>query len=205
MSSTPIRSGGLVGMFGGALWALWYVGVPLVGERYESYETYNRLMPVVLLLLMAGLACYHAAQRGLYGRPGTVGFIACFVGLVLMVVGNVAEFWLFTTQAYAEANGRQASWGVFLLGMLLLAIGSALFGVATMRARVLPRLGGLLLVVWLPAGILSSIFSAITGLLPTDLAFSLGSAGTLGAAWVVLGYAMWSGRARATKRPARVR
>ncbi|MBA2617572.1 MAG: hypothetical protein H0U91_05310 [Rubrobacter sp.] len=192
-------------MLGGALWALWYVGVPLFGERYESYETYNRLMPIVLLLLMAGLAGFHAAQRGAYGRQGRIGVVASSVGLALMVVGNAAEFWLFTTQAYAEANGRQASWVVFLLGMLLLAIGSALFGVATIRAGVLPRLGGLLMVVWLLVGILSSILSAVTGVLATDLAFSLGSAGTLGAAWVVMGYAVWSGRGRATHRPARVR
>ncbi len=66
-------------------------------------------------------------------------------------------------------------------------------------------MGGLLLVVWLPIGVLSSILSAITGLLPTDLAFSLGSAGTLGAAWVVLGYAVWSGRGRVTQRPVRIR
>jgi len=194
-----------VGMFGGALWALWYVGVPLFGERYESYETYNRLMPIVLLLLMAGMVGFHAAQRGAYGGRGRAGFVASFVGLALMVVGNASEFWLFTMQAYAEANGRQASWGVFLLGMLLLAIGSVLFGIATMRAGALPRLGGLLVVVWLPVGILSSILSAVTGVLPTDLAFSLGSAVTLGAGWMVLGYAVWSGRGRPTQRPVRVK
>lgn len=190
-------------MLGGVLWAFWYVGVPIFGERYEGYEAYNRLMPIVLLLLMAGLSGFHAAQRGGYG--GRAGFIASFVGLALMVVGNVAEFWLFTTQAYAEANGRQASWGLFLLGMLCLAAGSVLFGVATMRAEVLPRLGGLLAALWLPVGILGSILSAVTGFLASDLAFSLGSSATLGAAWVVLGHAVWSGEGRATRRSARVR
>jgi hypothetical protein len=54
---------------------------------------------------LARLSGFHAAQAGAYGGRGRAGFIVSFVGLAFMVAGNVAGFWLFTTQAYAEANG----------------------------------------------------------------------------------------------------
>ena len=205
MSSNWIRLCGLAGILGGTLWALWYVGVYFVGERYENYEAYNRLMPVVLLLLLAGLAGADAAQARAHGRMGRTGFVVASVGLVAMIAGNAAEFWLFTTQPYAEVNGRQVSFAIFGLGMLVLAAGSALFGVATARAGILPRSGALLLVVWLPAGILCAVLLGATGLLPGDLAFSLGSAATLGTGWIVLGLALWSDKGESTQRPARVR
>lgn len=87
--------------------------------------------------------------------------------------------------------------------MLFLVVGSVLFGVATLRAGMLPRLGGLLAAIWLPIGVLGGILSAVTGLLAADSAFSPGSSGTLGAAWVMVGYAVWSDGGRATQRSAR--
>ncbi|MDQ4126765.1 MAG: hypothetical protein M3151_02210 [Actinomycetota bacterium] len=95
-----------------------YAGFPLPGEGYDGYETYNRLMPVVSLLLVAGLAGLHAAQREAYGRRRGGGFVASFVGAALMVLGDAAEFWLFTTQTHAAANGRlrggSSCWGCSL-------------------------------------------------------------------------------------------
>ena len=87
--------------------------------------------------------------------------------------------------------------------MLFLVVGSVLFGVATLRAGMLPRLGGLLAAIWLPIGVLGGILSAVTGLLAADSSFSPGSSGTLGAAWVTVGYAVWSDGGRATQRSAR--
>ena len=48
-------------------------------------------------------------------------------------------------QPYGEANGRDASWTIYLLGRLVLAIGSLLFGIAAVRAAVvLPFFGALI-------------------------------------------------------------
>jgi len=73
-SSDLIRWGGLVAIWGGVLWALWNAGLEFVvgwGEppspSYERYEAYNRVMPVILPLLVAGLLGFHAAQKGGYG------------------------------------------------------------------------------------------------------------------------------------------
>lgn len=207
ISSNLIRSCGLAAMLGGALWPLWHVGGYFFWGNYETYETHNRLMSVVLLLLLAGLLGFHAAQRERHGRWGGIGFVLSFAGLALMIVGNAAEFWLFTTQPYAELNGRQTSWAVFLLGVLTLAAGSAVFGFATLKAGMLPRPGAALLMVWIPAGALSGVLAGATGLLPADLALSLVMAATLGAGWVLLGFALWSKDVpvyRSTQAPKRV-
>ena len=66
LAANWIRWSGSAAMLGGVLWALWYVGAYFVGwgspsiPEYDAYEIYNRSMPVVLLVLLVGLA---GAQR----------------------------------------------------------------------------------------------------------------------------------------------
>lgn len=61
MSPSWIRWSGLAAVLGSALWAFWYVEAYFIGwgapssPEYDAYETYNRLMPVVLVLLLVGL------------------------------------------------------------------------------------------------------------------------------------------------------
>ncbi|CAA9453835.1 MAG: hypothetical protein AVDCRST_MAG14-1289 [uncultured Rubrobacteraceae bacterium] len=144
-SSTFIRWAGLAAMVGSILWALWTIGSNFVGygepgtPAYEIYELYNRLLPLALLPVMVGFLGLHAAQRSSYGRLGKAGFITALVGLGLAVAGSVGEFWVFTMQPYGVANGRDASWTIYLLGHLVLAIGSVLFGIATVRAKIVAR------------------------------------------------------------------
>ena len=70
---------------------------------------------------------------------GKAGFATVLIGLALVISGSVGEFWVFTAQPYGEPNGRDASWIIYLLGHLGLAVDCVLFGVATVRAKVLPR------------------------------------------------------------------
>ena len=144
-SSNHVRWAGLAAMVGGVLWALWTVGFNFVGygepetAAYERYEAYNRLLPLALLPVMVGFLGLHAAQKRSYGYLGKAGLVAALLGLALAVAGSVSEFWVFTSQPYGEANGRDASWTVYLLGHLVLAVGSVLLGIATVRAKVLAR------------------------------------------------------------------
>ena len=139
-SSELVRWSGLAAMLGGALWS---IGFNFVGwgepgtPVYERYEAYNRLLPLALLPVTAGIVGLHAVQRGSYGPLGKAGFVAVLVGLA--IAGSVGEFWVFTEQPYGVAGGRDASWMIYLLGHLILAIGSVLFGIATVRAGILPR------------------------------------------------------------------
>ena len=154
VSSGLVRLGGLVAVLGGTLWALWYVGVSLVGGA--GYGTYNRLMPIVLVLLAVGLLALDAAQRGSHGPLGRLGLVVALVGLVVMIAGNVAEFWAFTEEAYGASSLRDSAWMAFGLGMFAFYVGTVLFGIGTLRARVLPRFGAVLLLVWFPAGFIVS-------------------------------------------------
>lgn len=198
MSSSWIRWSGLAAVLGGALWAFWYVGAYFVGwgvpsnPEYDAYETYNRLMPVVLVLLLVGLAGAHALQRRTYGWLGTAGFAVASVGLGAMIAGNAAEFWAFTEEAYGPGSLRDAAWAVFGLGMFVFYAGSVLFGIATLRAKMLPRPGALLLLIWFPAGFLINGLLQLAGV-PEELSFS-GLTGLCGVGWVILGYALWFGR-----------
>jgi hypothetical protein len=88
-----------------------------------------------LLLLAVGLAAVHARQAGRAGLFGWVAFIVPFAGAIVAAVGDLAEDGLRYAPAVAAFFG----------GMLLLGAGLVLFGLATLRARVLPVGCGVLL------------------------------------------------------------
>lgn len=193
-SSNLMRWAGLAAMVGGVLWALWTVGFNFVGYgapgtlAYERYEAYNRLLPLVLLLVMAGFLGLHAAQRRSYGRLGRAGFVTALVGLALAGAGSVGEFWVFTNQPYGQANGRNASWAIYGLGHLILAVGSVLFGIASVRAKVLARKAARLFAV-LGGFAVVPFFGALIFAIPFT--------------W--LGYTLWSGKVEPVGRSQRVR
>jgi hypothetical protein len=90
----------------------------------------------------------------------------------------VREFWVFSEQAYAMPNGRDASWTLFLLGHPVLAVGTLLFGIATARAQVFTGDIGMLFAALGTCGALIPFLGAFI------FAFLL----------VRLGYLMWSGQ-----------
>jgi hypothetical protein len=77
------------------------------------------------------------------------------------------------------------------LGLLGLLVGFVLFGIATFRARVLPRWSGVLLVAY-PLLLIAG--------LPVDGPLIL-----VGLLWLALGYALWTRRDTPAEQPSRVR
>ena len=71
---------------------------------------------------------------------------------------------------------------------LAVMIGFVLYGVATLRARVLPRWCGVALIVAFPAAIASGTYAYFW----------------LGLVWLALGYLLWRKRSTATERSSRV-
>jgi hypothetical protein len=193
MSSNLVRLSGLAAMAGGVLWALWGVVEQSVGwgapgsVAYERYELINRLMPLALLLVVVGFTGLHAAQRRSYGWLGTAGFATVLVGLMLITAGSVGEFWLFSDQSY-EGVGRNASWMLFLLGHLVLVIGTLLFGIATVRAKVFRQEAAMLFAV-MGVGVVVPFLGAIIFAIP----------------FVWLGYLLWSGKYQRGQQPSRVK
>ena len=184
-------------MLGGVLWALWAVG-QLQGwggegdpgsTAYERYEFFNRLLPLVLLPVVVGFIGLYVAQRGRQGWLRTAGLAIVLVGFALIIAGSVGEFWLFSDQPYAQPNGRNASWTLFLLGHPVLAVGTALFGAATTRSQVFPGESSMLFAILATCGALIPFIGAFIFALPF--------------AW--LGYLLWSGQYVGSQQPSRVR
>ena len=182
-----VRWGGLAAMLDGLLW----VANDLCGrlspdpDDWDCNSAYDYLTNAIdsaaYLLLLVGLVGLHARQAERYGPLGTAGFFAAFVGAAMVGVANPAEHCL----------GLDVLGGlVYLPGVLLLSIGTLLLGIATMRARVLPRWCGVALIV---------------GLVAMFIGADSGGMVVFGLAWVAVGYVLWSGRGAPAEQPARVR
>lgn len=147
---------------------------PVGSLSWHLIESSDTIAQAGMLAALVGL---HVRQAPDYGRLGTAGFVVAFVGVACVVLLTV--IWLFTAYEVGE--------GVILdileipasLGMLA---GFPLLGVATFRARVLPRWCGVLLIAY-PAVFLLAFF----------LVDFYGEARVLlGLPWLALGYALWS-------------
>ena len=210
MSSADFgRWGTLAAMVGGALWALFPFGTPIANIEGHSMLghpasiAYFWLMAVIpLLLLLVGLVGVYAGQSGTYGRLGRFGFPVSIIALGLMFVGNAWEIGSLTFRGSESAVGHSA----FLVGFLVLLVGSVLVGLAIWRVRRDPPacLGSALLVGALPLGILLAI--VLGSLVPhSDLGFWAAIAVPFGVAWLVLGRAFRTRPLGPVGDPARVR
>ena len=138
-----------------------------------SYYLLEILFSIALAGMLAGLVGFHARQAPNYGRLGTAGFFAAFVGVFFMLASTVASL-------LAE-SGDVLDW-LFVLGFVGTLVGFVLLGTATLRARVLPRWCGV------------SLLVAVLGI---PVYFALGSYGGAildGLVWLALGYGLWSER-----------
>jgi hypothetical protein len=209
-SRTLVGWSARAGMLGGLLWALFPLLTVVVSldearfgtPSYVAVAALYWLMAVVpLLLLLFALAGLRAAFGGAYGRLGNTGFLVSFVALVFMFVGNGVEV------ASLTLSGSESSLGhsLFLIGFLVLLLGSVFLGVALVKARrdAVSCLAGLLLALALPLGILLAL--VLGSIAPeTDLGFWAAITVPYGVAWTLLGYSLASRHAEPAGQPARV-
>jgi hypothetical protein len=180
-SSNWIRWGALGALLAGIAWiALGLIPLVILGQvalyfgGVATVEDYllEILFSIALAGMLAGLVGFHARQAPNYGRLGTAGFFAAFVGVFFMLASTVATI---------LAGSEVLDW-LFVLGFVGTLVGFVLLGTATLRARVLPRWRGILLLV------------AVLGI---PVYFALGSYGgaiLYGLVWLALGYGLWSER-----------
>jgi hypothetical protein len=174
---TMARWGALAcAMAGGVLWALSPLGVHLSELRFHTPNVFWKLFPSAPLLLMVGLIGLYFLVFGGPGWLERASFLLALVGLGLILVGDVGQFWLGLDDRYIMTA---PAYRAFRVGLVVFAAGSILLGVAAGRDRTLP--------VWcaLPFAI-----GALCGL----ISFS-GDLGRLGAAlWILFGLAWaWLG------------
>ncbi|HSL00636.1 MAG TPA: hypothetical protein VK869_09895 [Rubrobacteraceae bacterium] len=125
---------------GGVLWALSPLGVHLSEARFNTPNVFWKLFPFAPLLLLTGLIGLHVRFSGRSGWLERVAFAVTLLGLVLVLAGNVGQFWLGVDDLYIMTAPAYYS---FRLGLLVLAAGTMLFGVAAARDETLPVWGAL--------------------------------------------------------------
>ena len=148
------------------------------------YHTYGKLYLVLFLGFLAGTLGLHACQRAAgssrAGRRERWGYWLTLVALVLLILGAIGDHWV---GPYWPALIDAAYLGLAIPGVLLLMVGTPLFGIGTLRAKVAPRLGAWLLILGGFPGLI--VLSMVTGnwaggLVPFDLA------------WLIIGYFLWT-------------
>ncbi len=164
-----LRWSGLLCVPGGVLWALSPLGVYLSELRFHTPNVFWKLFPSAPLLLMVGLVGLHLLISGRSGRLEKAGFFLALLGFVLILAGDVGEFWLRIDDRYIMTA---PAYRALRLGLVVLAVGSVLFGVAAGRDRTLP--------VW---GALPFAIGALCGLI--SVSRNLGSFGA--ALWILFG------------------
>jgi hypothetical protein len=197
-------------MVGGLLWALFPLSTAFVSLEdtqtgtlaYLATAASYWLMAVLpLLLLVVGQMGLRAIYGRDFGRLGKAGILVSSAALALMFFGNGVEVASLTFSGSTSAVGHFS----FLIGFLILLVGSVMLGIALIRIRRDPfsRLGGLLFVLALPLGILLAF--VVGGAAPgTDVGFWAAITVPYGLAWVLLGYALSSSSRRmATGQPSR--
>jgi hypothetical protein len=154
-----IRWFGILSILGGLTAVLWQIAVNQGGfgypgsATYTFYELVNRLMFIPLLLMVSGWVGIYLVLRPLPARFVMVGSTLAMLGFVLMLIGNLTEFWLFTDLPYGAWNLRSFAWMTFLFGMLATLIGSILLGVVIWQKQGSGRWSGILLIILLPLAI----------------------------------------------------
>jgi hypothetical protein len=135
------------------------------------YNWYGRVYDLVYLLFLPATVGLHRLHPSNGSRLDRWGFGLLLSGLVLTFVGVAGDYW---------ANGL--TFVLSLLGLLVLAVGTTLYGLVLWRSRVLTR--GL---AWLFLACLPGIFIStwLLGHIPSGptLPFAL--------TWLALGAALW--------------
>jgi hypothetical protein len=155
-SSGLVRWGAIDLIMGGVVWLI--LGLSNAFGYLQAIPGREDvvLLIVALLLTAAGLVGLHTLQRGRHGLVGQAGLYIAVASLLARALG--AGVFLAGSSALAWIS---YPWGT--IGML---VGFIMYGLATLRARVLPSWYGLALMVSMPVSLpLATYGSALFGLL----------------------------------------
>ena len=187
-TSGLIQWGGLAGMGGGVLFIVYSLLGAVTGKGDEPGPS-DLLAILAYVLIVVGLAGFHALQQRNYGRIGRAGLYT--------TIGAIVLWEIFLVASLLGGEGGDASLGLDLfaaVGVLGVLVGEVLYGAATLQTRVLPRWCGVLFILLMPV---TFFFGVI---LPGALAILW-----VGLAWLALGYGLWSHSGAAAEQPSRVR
>ena len=168
-ASSIIRWGAMAFILGGGVWIAFNAySLSQGGTPARPGPGFAAFYVAALLFSNAGLLGFHALQRDAYGRLGRAALYTVLGSSVLLIVSaflavplSVSAF--LTVPVIANMIG--------LVGAL---VGFILYGVATLRAQVLPIWCGVLFVAFLPVSIaLGEYGNFFTGLAQLVLGYVL--------------------------------
>ena len=177
-SSGPIKWGAIGFMLGGVMWIV--LGLSAAAGYLQVIPGREDvvLFIVALLLSAVGLVGLNTLQKGSYGVLGRAGFYIVLAAITARILG-----------AMVFLAGSSALEWISFPGTLGMLVGLVLYGIATLRARVLARWYGLALIIAMPVSLPLAVYgTALFGLF-----------------LLVLGYALWFRRYATTGEPSRVR
>jgi hypothetical protein len=182
-----VRWGAIGAVIAGVAWAVSGVFAfvfpgegpgPLGSTSAYLIESAHAIAEAGMLAALAGL---HVLQARSLGRLGVAGFASAFVGTALVLVSTLLVI------IFLDRPGETLLTLLFGSGAICWLVGFVLLGIATFRAKVLPRWCGLLLIAYIP------LFLFL-------LNYSYGWGGiALGLLWLALGYALWTQRGTASQ------
>ena len=120
---------------GGVLWALTPLGIRLSEFKYKTPNVFWKLFPSAPLLLLIGVLGLYLWLSGRHGRLGKAGLLLAGIGLVMITCGDVGQFWLKLDNVYIMTAPANLT---FRVGLLVLALGSIVFGAEGLRTRAIP-------------------------------------------------------------------
>lgn len=198
-SATLIRWSGLAALVGYALLAVVAVVfvfafpedvAPSVAATSNTWLVLHGLFLIAFLLGLVGLVGLYARQAQKAGVLGLIAFLMTFICFMLRFGWHWMETFVWPMIAQAAPRlldhpepvpAANVFGAVDRSSVLLLLVGWLLFGVASLRARVLPRWAALLVLV-------GAVVDLTLGFV-VDFPFSAVVAGP-GLAW--MGYAVWA-------------
>lgn len=142
------------------------------------YNLYGRIFDLIYLLMLPVVFGLHDLHRGRPSRLENAGFGILVVGLMTTFIGVAGDYW---------ANGL--TFLLSLLGLLVLAVGTTLYGVSLLRSRVLPGWCAWLFIADLPAAF---IFQLLIWHIPSGPTFPFA------VSWLIAGYVLLQEKRRAT-------
>lgn len=176
------------------LYALLHPDHDAAGYASVAWIPVHAMPTVGMLLLLFGLTGLLARQLRQAGRLGVVGYVVAFVGTAMVLTHGQVELYVIpflglNAPHLLEGPPPAAMPPMLMLTALVSLVGYVAVGIATVRAKVLPRGVGALLAVGGPAFVVSYFL----GQVPVPDAVRMAGVTVFGVALVWLGWELWAG------------
>ena len=156
------------------------------------YDFYGRTFFLVYLSIFPMLFTLHVAQRSPVRRLERAGFSLTLAGLGLALLGDIGAYWGGLGHSDSGFTSLQrTAFGVEGVGVLFLAVGATMFGIATLRGRVVAQWVAWALILAIPAGF---PMAWLIRYVPHGIVLPYSMT------WAAIGWLYWSGRLQITGR-----